>query len=365
MNKVTLGDISIPKSSNIMQKDLENNNGAYPIYGASGIIKNIDFYKFETEYIAIVKDGAGVGRVMKLPAKSSIIGTMQGIIPNEKIDIDYLCFFLKAKKLEHYYTGATIPHIYYKDYKKEEIELIDINEQKKRAGLLNDIEKTIKIKQQQLKELENLAKNQFIKMFGDPIANDRNFCYKEIGEIAEIITGTTPDTTDESNWNGNINWITPAEIDSETFFIFDTKRKITEKGKKSKSLILMPEGTVIFSTRAPIGKTAIAGAQMCCNQGFKNCVCKNDINNIYLFCVLRYNTEYFNSLGTGATFKELSKRVFEKVKIAVPPIELQNKFAELVKYINKQQEICRKIIEKLNELKESKMQEFFGGEIDE
>ena len=78
MKKITLEDVSIPKSSNIAQKDLENNNGIYPIYGASGLIKKVDFYKFDTDYIAIVKDGAGVGRVMKLPAKSSIIGTMQG-----------------------------------------------------------------------------------------------------------------------------------------------------------------------------------------------------------------------------------------------------------------------------------------------
>ena len=85
MEKVRLGDVCSKDSSNIAQKDLDNNDGTFPIYGASGFIKNVDFYKQEKEYIAVVKDGAGVGRVMKCPAKSSVIGTMQYILPKENI----------------------------------------------------------------------------------------------------------------------------------------------------------------------------------------------------------------------------------------------------------------------------------------
>ena len=179
-------------------------------------------------------------------------------------------------------------------------------------------------------------KSQFVEMFGNPIINDKKFEFKQIGEVTNIVTGTTPDTNDIENWNGRINWITPAEIKDDTLYVHETQRKITEKGQKSKALTLMPKGTVIFSTRAPIGKTAIAGTEMCCNQGFKNCICSININNIYLYYVLKNNKIYFNNLGTGATFKELSKRVFEKVKISVPPIDLQNEFAEIVKQIDKQ-----------------------------
>lgn len=187
-------------------------------------------------------------------------------------------------------------------------------------------------------------------MFGNPIINDKNFEFKQIGEVTKIVTGTTPDTNDIENWNGGINWITPAEIKNDTMYVYETQRKITEKGQKSKSLTLMPKGTVIFSTRAPIGKTAIAGNEMCCNQGFKNCICSININNIYLYYVLKNNTIYFDNLGIGATFKELSKRVFEKVKISVPPISLQNQFSEIVKQIDKQKfesMIQLKMIEKI------------------
>ena len=199
-------------------------------------------------------------------------------------------------------------------------------------------------------------------MFGNPIINDKKFEFKQIGEVTKIVTGTTPDTNDIENWNGRINWITPAEIKDDTLYVYETQRKISEKGQKSKSLTLMPKGTVIFSTRAPIGKTAIAGNEMCCNQGFKNCICSININNIYLYYVLKNNKIYFNNLGTGATFKELSKRVFEKVKIAVPPITLQNQFSEIVKQIDKQKFEIEKSLKETQELYESLMEEYFKGE---
>ena len=113
-----LGDVCSKATSNIAQKDLDGRHGEYPIYGASGLIKAVDFYQQESPYIAVVKDGAGVGRVMKLPAKSSVIGTMQYIIPGKNVDIGYLAYAMENMNLAKYYTGATIPHIYFKDYQE-------------------------------------------------------------------------------------------------------------------------------------------------------------------------------------------------------------------------------------------------------
>lgn len=123
-----LGDVCKKATSNLAQKDLDGRSGEYPVYGASGFITNVDFYQQENPYIAVVKDGAGVGRVMKLPAKSSVIGTMQYIIPNGDIDISYLAYAMEHMNLSKYYTGATIPHIYFKDYQKEELPLPNLAE---------------------------------------------------------------------------------------------------------------------------------------------------------------------------------------------------------------------------------------------
>ena len=360
MKKVKLEDICNCSSSNISQKDIIILDGKYPIYGASGKIKNINFYKYDKPYIAIVKDGSGAGRTMLLPAKSSVISTMQYILPNQNINLKYLYYAIKNIDLTKYCTGIAIPHIYFKDYKKEEIYLPKINEQMQIANILEKVQGIIDIRKKQIKQLDQLIKSQFVEMFGDVINNQKNFEYKRIDEISKIVTGTTPDTNNSKNWNGNIKWITPAEIDKNTFIVNDTERKITEEGRKSKSLTIMPKGTVLFTTRAPIGKTAITGDEMCCNQGFKNCICKRDINNIYLYFVLKCNANYFDCLGTGATFRELSKTNFSKIKISVPPIELQNKFADFVKQIDKQKFELQKSLEEIQNLQESLMYKYFN-----
>ena len=255
-------------------------------------------------------------------------------------DIRYFMYFLKSnvfkKQIRKLITGSAQLNFGPSHLKKIKIEMPELKKQQEIVKKLDRVKKIIDIRNNQIIELNELIKSQFVEMFGNPIINNKKFEFKQIGEVTKIVTGTTPDTKDVENWNGGINWITPAEIKEDTLYIYETERKITEKGQKSKSLTLMPKGTVIFSTRAPIGKTAIAGIEMCCNQGFKNCICSININNIYLYYVLKNNTIYFNNLGTGATFKELSKRVFEKVKIAVPPITLQNQFSEIVKQIDKQ-----------------------------
>ena len=287
------------------------------------------------------------------------------IRPNEGILTDYIYWVLNSPKFnrdkDRNCKGATQKALNNDGLKKIKINKIpDIVEQQKIVSKLNKINKIITKKKKQLNILDELVKSQFVEMFGNPIINDKKFEFKQIREVTKIVTGTTPDTNDIENWNGKINWITPAEIKDDTMYIYETERKITEKGQKSKSLTLMPKGTVIFSTRAPIGKTAIAGTEMCCNQGFKNCICSININNIYLYYVLKNNTIYFNNLGTGATFKELSKRVFEKVKIAVPPIDLQNKFSEIVKQIDKQKFEIEKSLKETQELYESLMEKYFG-----
>ena len=150
-------------SSNIKQSDLDNCNGVYPIYGASGFIKNVNFYTQEKPYIAVVKDGAGVGRVMKLPAYSSVIGTLQYIIPNDNIDVDYLAYAMEHMNLAKYYMGAAIPHIYFKDYGKEDLKVCDVAEQKEIVSILNKVDALVCYHQEELIKLENLVKSRDVE----------------------------------------------------------------------------------------------------------------------------------------------------------------------------------------------------------
>ena len=147
----------------------------------------------------------------------------------------------------------------------------------------------------------------------------------KLGEICEIVSGSTPKTSVAEYWDGDIKWITPAELTNESYIIDDSVRKLTELGVKKTGLTPFPAGTVILSSRAPIGKVAIAGCEMYCNQGFKNLICSDKINNKYLYWFLKGNTAFLNSLGRGATFKEISKGIVSNIEINVPDAESQDR----------------------------------------
>ena len=182
----------------------------------------------------------------------------------------------------------------------------------------------------------------------------------KLGDICEIVSGSTPKTEIEEYWNGDIKWITPAELDDESYIVYDTTRKITELAVKKTGLSSFPEGTVILSSRAPIGKVAIAGCEMYCNQGFKNLICSEKIYNRYLFWFLKGNTEYLNSFGRGATFKEKSKKIVSDIEINVPEMNLQKKAVLNLERLSKIISLRKSEIDKLDALIRARFFELFG-----
>ena len=182
----------------------------------------------------------------------------------------------------------------------------------------------------------------------------------KLGEVCTIVSGSTPKTSVTSYWDGNIKWITPAELNEDTFYIMDSVRRITEEGKEKTGLSYLPTGTVILSSRAPIGKTAIAGCEMCCNQGFKNLICSDAIYNEYLYFFLKSKTDYLNSLGRGATFKEISKSIVESIEIPLPEVNQQKEIAEKFKKLEQLISLRKQQLAKLDELVKARFVEMFG-----
>ena len=182
----------------------------------------------------------------------------------------------------------------------------------------------------------------------------------KLGEICEIVSGSTPKTGIAEYWDGNLKWITPAEIDDESYIITDSARKLTELGVKKTGLSSFPSGTVILSSRAPIGKVAIAGCEMYCNQGFKNLICSDRINNRYLYWFLKGNTAYLNSLGRGATFKEISKKIVSDIEINVPEISQQLAAVDALERVSEIIRLRKNQLQKLGELIKARFVEMFG-----
>ena len=181
-----------------------------------------------------------------------------------------------------------------------------------------------------------------------------------LGDVCTIVSGTTPKSSCPEYWDGDINWVTPAELDDESDVIYESQRKITKQAVIDSSLKPFPAGTVLLSSRAPIGKVAIAGTDMYCNQGFKNLICSDAIYNRYLYHFLKSKTEYLNSLGRGATFKEISKGIVEEIEIPLPPPEEQRRIAALLDKVSDLIAKRRAQLDKLDLLVKARFVEMFG-----
>lgn len=160
-----LGEVAEKKSSNISANKIEENYGDYIIYGASGILKRVDFYKEQNDYISIVKDGAGVGRLLYCKGKSSVLGTMEIIKPKSKLDTYYLYCLLSNIDFVKYITGSTIPHIYFKDYCNELCGIPSLPEQTKIANFLSAIDEKINHCQGQIEKMQVWKKGLLQQLF--------------------------------------------------------------------------------------------------------------------------------------------------------------------------------------------------------
>ena len=183
--------------------------------------------------------------------------------------------------------------------------------------------------------------------------------YKKLGDVCQVVTGSTPKTNISEYWDGNYPWVTPAELKGDVY-ISDTARHITEEAIAHTNLTLLPIGTVLLSSRAPIGKVAITTIEMYCNQGFKNLICSDAINNKYLYLWLSGKTEYLNSLGRGATFKEISRTIVENVIIPLTPLSIQKSIVTELDKINELIRLKKEQLKDYDNLAQSIFYEMFG-----
>jgi type I restriction enzyme S subunit len=154
---------------------------------------------------------------------------------------------------------------------------------------------------------------------------------KKLSEVCELVGGGTPSTSISKYWNGDICWVTPKNLGWLTDFeISTTDRKISNEGLKNSSAQLLPVGSVILSSRAPIGYVAINIVPMATNQGCRSFICGPNIFNKYLYYFLVFNTEYLNSLGSGSTFLEVSGSKLKEIEIPLPPLSEQKKIVKIL-----------------------------------
>ena len=183
----------------------------------------------------------------------------------------------------------------------------------------------------------------------------------KLSELGAIIGGATPSTKDSNNYDGEISWITPKDLSNyNNRYIFRGERMITRKGYDSCSCKMLPQGSVLFSSRAPIGYVAIAGNELCTNQGFKSIVPDNTkVNSMFVYYLLIYNKNKIEGMGTGTTFKEVSGSVMRNVAVKVPSLPTQQKIANILSSLDDKIEVNRRINEQLEELAQALFKSWF------
>ena len=186
-----------------------------------------------------------------------------------------------------------------------------------------------------------------------------NWSSKRLSDIAEVVGGGTPDTTDSTFWNGDIQWFTPTEV-GHSKYVSMSVRTISQLGLQKSSAKILPAGSILLSSRATVGECSIAQKDCTTNQGFQNLIPKKGINNEFLYYLAQTQKRHFIKYASGSTFLEISNSEIKKTKCAVPGIKEQTEIATFLSAIDKKIETQNKIISDLKVLKKELCNKVFG-----
>ena len=336
--RAKLEDVCVRGSSNLKQSDVIDKTGEYPIYGAAGYIGNVDFYHQDQPYVAVVKDGAGIGRTSLYPAESSVIGTMQYLLPKENVLPEYLCYVVKYMHLEKYFTGATIPHIYFKDYKKEEFNLDTLDRQKEIVNILGRIECVISSRQQELQKLDELIKARFVELFGDPVINPYGYDKVALSDLADIKIGPFGSLLHKHDYIENGHpLINPSHI-IDGNILPDDKLSISDEKYNELSSYQLKIDDVVMGRRGEMGRCAIVKKEgFLCGTGSLLIRTKGEVKSDYIQKIISFPSfkKTIEDIAVGQTMPNLNVPIVSSFQIIKPPMEVQDSYYNFVKQVDK------------------------------
>ena len=361
MEFIELAELCDKGSSNLAQKDLVFDSGIYPVYGAPGEITKVDFFHQSKPYLGLIKDGAGVGRVMQLPANSSVIGTIQYIFPKENVDLKYLYYLIKYLDLGKSNTGATIPHIYFKDYKKRKVKVREYGEQKHIGQILELIDSHLSAYKNVLDQYDLLIKSRFDEFN----KNNNNVKVLKLEAICtSIVRGPFGSALKVENFVKKSD--TSVKVYEQSNAIQKSavigSRYISRDHYESLKRFKCKPGDIIMSCSGTIGKLFILPNDA--EEGIINqALCKFTLGKDLLpeVFLLYMDILIGNIEIKGSGIKNISAVKFIKnLEIPVPPIGVQSKLLFELNQINKLKSDVQKSIDETQLLMDSLMQEYFG-----
>ena len=352
--------------------------GKYPVYGGNGLRGYADRSNFEGECAIIGRQGAYCGNVRYFKGEAYMTEHAVVCQANEKADTYYLSALLSTLHLERLSGQSAQPGLAVGTLSVQEINLPSLETQRSIASILSSLDRKIELNNKINADLEEMAQAIFKNWFVDfePF-KDGKFVDSELGmipdgwkvgrldEIADVVGGSTPSKAKPEYYTQKgIAWLTPKDLSNHpAVYTSRGEIDITEEGYNSTSTKLMPKGTVLFTSRAPIGYISIAQNDICTNQGFKSVVPKK-AGTCFLYCFLKYVTPEIENKSTGSTFKEASGSLMKSLQVIMPEQKVFEEFEAIMSPLFTRIESLEKENSRLSLLRDTLLPRLMSGELE-
>jgi type I restriction enzyme S subunit len=343
-------------------KEADRISGVIPVYSSAGLTGYHNQPHVNSKGLIVGRKGT-IGKVYKTGIPFCCIDTAYYILPDDnKYDFNYLYYLLQTLGLEDLNEDSAVPGLNRETAYKQDIKLPPLPEQTAIASILSSLDDKIDLLQRQNTTLEKMAETLFRQWFVEEAKEEW-----EMGTLDDILSvkgGTTPSTSVSEYWDGNIHWTSPRDITNlDGIFLFDTERKITEAGLRKISSGLLPPGTLLMSSRAPVGVLAFAEIQVAINQGYIAVLDDKGYSKEFIYLWLKTNMDYVQSYSNGSTFLEISKSAFKSLEILIPPKKLRDDFQKIVESYFRKIKTNQIQIRTLTALRDSLLPKLMSGEV--
>ena len=368
MDICKLGDIA-KFTTGKLNSNAAQDNGKYPFFTCAPEALKIDDYAFDTEAIILAGNNAdGNFHIQHFKGKFNAYQRTYVIesLDENKVDTEYLYYALKTCLLhfKQISQGSATKFLTAKILNSFELPIPEIEIQKKIAGTLGNLDKKIKTNEAINENLEQQAQAYFEELF--LVDADPNWPECTLSDIGSIVAGGTPSKAKSEYYaNQGIAWITPKDLSvDKSKFISHGENDISELGFSKSSTKKMPAGTVLFSSRAPIGYIAIAQNELTTNQGFKSVIPNENIGTSYVYFLLKSLLPIIEGMASGSTFKEISGAGMKSVPTVMPDIDTIQLFNNFCEPIFKEQEVLEAENRRLSALRDLLLPKLMSSEID-
>ena len=338
-------------------------NGEIPIFSSSGVTGTHNEAMVEAPGVITGRYGT-IGEVFFAETSFWPLNTTLYVENFHENDEKFVYYFLKTLEWKKFASASAVPGINRNTVHKEIVRFPDFETQQKIASVLSTIDKKIAVNKAINDNLEQQAATYFQELF----INNANPMWQisTISDLGTVVGGSTPSKTKPEYYTNNgIAWITPKDLSiNKSKFISHGENDITELGLKNSSATVMPKGTVLFSSRAPIGYIAIASNEVTTNQGFKSVIPYSEIGTAFVYFFLKHSLPVIESAASGSTFKEISGSAMKNIPAIIPDRNTLDQFNSFCAPIFAQQKILEEQNHSLAMLRDSLLPKLMSGAID-